>query len=80
MDNKTSTKLYDKQDSFPFEIGSMPFFNSNVPSKTFDCSIGSEIPRLARNSSGHLTFIVLVNKLLDIMSKQGSQKRYINSY
>ena len=50
----------------------MPFYNSNIPSKIFYSSIGSEVLFLARNTSDHLTFIMLVNELFDRMSKQRS--------
>ena len=55
----------------------MPFFDSNIPSQIFYSFIGSKIFHLARNISGRLTFIMLVNKLLDRISKQGSRKRDI---
>ena len=77
-DNHISTKIYDERDSFPFEVPFMPFFNSNVRSKISYSSIGFEILLFTRNVSDHLTFITLVNKLLNRVSKQGSQQRNIN--
>ena len=53
---------------FPILIVLMPFFNSNIPSK----SITSEILCLARKTSDCFTF--LVNKPLDRMSKQGAKE------
>ena len=70
-DNKILTKHNDKRDSFTSEIASRPFFNNNVPSKVFYSSIGSEILRLARNTSDGVIFIMEVNKLFDRISKQG---------
>lgn len=60
-DHEISTKLYDKGDLFPFEIVLMLCFNSNIPSKIFCSTVGSEILRLARNTSYCPTFIMLVN-------------------
>ena len=40
--------------SFPFEIVPMPFFDSNIPMKTFQFFIVSEILGLARNTSDYL--------------------------
>ena len=67
-------KFYDKRDSFPFEIVGVPFFNNNIPSQIFYSFTGSEISRLARNTSGRLLCVMLVKKLLDRISKQGNLK------
>ena len=75
-DNKISTKLYDKQDSFQC-LFCMPICNSIIPSKIFYSSIGSEILRLARSTSDRVTLKILVNELLGRVSKQGKQKRDI---
>ena len=76
-DNKISFKIYNNQDSFPFETLGMPLFNNSIPFKIFYSPMDSEILCLASNNSDHLSFITLVNKLLNRMSKQGSQKRGI---
>ena len=55
----------------------MSFLNSNIPFKSFSSSTNFEIIRLARSTSGSLTFIMLVNKLMEIISKQGIQKKDI---
>ena len=68
-EKETSTKLFDKRDSFSFEIVRIPFFNINRTSKIFYSFIGSNMVFLARNTSDRLTFIMQVNTLLDIMSK-----------
>ena len=70
-DQKILTKLNDKRDSFTSEIAGRPFSNNNIPSKIFDSSTGSEILRLARNTSDRVTYIMEVNKLFDRISKQG---------
>ena len=72
--NKILNKIFDKCDSLLFENVCMPLLNNNIPSKNFYSSIGSEILRLVRSTSDRLTFIMLINKLLDIMSKQRSRK------
>ena len=76
-DNKISAKLYDELDSSPFEIVRISSFNSNIPSKLFYSSNVSEILHLVRNITDHLIFIILINKLLDIISEQRIQKRDI---
>ena len=58
----------------PFEIIHMVFFQNNIPSKIFYSFLGSDILHLARNTSDHFTIIMLVDKLLNRISKQGSQK------
>ena len=45
------TKLFDKRDNFSFDIVSMPFHCSNVPSKMFYGSIGAEFLRISRATS-----------------------------
>ena len=68
-----STKLYDKRDSFIFEIVCVFFFNSNITSNIFYSSTGFETLRLARNANDCVKFM-LVKKLLGRMSKEESQK------
>ena len=53
----------------------MPFFNRKTPSNIFHSSTDSEIICSTINNTDRLTFIILVNKLLDRMSQQESQKR-----
>ena len=48
-----------------------------MPSKVFYSSNNSKILRLARNINHHPTFIMLVDKLFDRMSKQGNQMIHI---
>ena len=76
-DNKVSTKLLVNWDHSQLRLSAFFFFNSNMPSNIFYFSIGSEILRVVRNTRDCLTFIMLINKLLEIMRKQGSQKRNI---
>ena len=39
------------------------FFNNNIPPEIFYSSIFSEVLRLDRNTSDHITFIMLVKKI-----------------
>ena len=60
-ENKISSKLFCKRDSFSSEIVRMSS-DSNISSKIFYSSMGSEkFFHLARNTSNRLTFIMLVN-------------------
>ena len=43
LDRKCITKLFDKTDTFPFYINYMAHLDSNIPSKIFYASVGSEI-------------------------------------
>ena len=42
------TKLFDKQENFWFDIVSMPFYCSNIPSRIFYESIGAVFLRISR--------------------------------
>ena len=53
-----------KETFFPFEIVCMFFSNSNIPSKIFYFSLGSEILCLARSTSDRVTFIMIVNSFV----------------
>ena len=44
------TRLFDKRDNFSFDIVGMPFYCSNVPSKTFYGSIGAEFLKHSRGN------------------------------
>ena len=70
-DGKFHTCLYDKRDAFPFSIVRMPYLSSNMPSKIFYASVGSEILRLARTNTSKTDFIKSVKVLLSRMEKQG---------
>ena len=73
---KTATKLYDQRDSFRSEIVWMPFFNSNMPFKIFYSSIGFDILGLVRNTSEHVTFIIIVNKIWAGLVNKGAIRFY----
>ena len=60
-DHEFSTKLMINETFYPFEIVLMLFVNSNISSKIFCSTAGSEILRFARNTSYCSTFIMLEN-------------------
>ena len=72
--NKFKYKHYDKRDDFPFSIVRMPFLNSNMPSKIFYASLGSEILRLGRTTNDITSLKYNVNNLLSRMKKQGAKE------
>ena len=51
IDKEFDLKLYDKRDAFPFSIVRMPYLCSNMPSRIFYATIGSEILRIATCTS-----------------------------
>ena len=71
MDQKISTSLFDKRDSFPFSIVRMPFLCSNIPSNMFYFSFGAEILRIARVSSSTENFITAARTLVNRITRQG---------
>ena len=71
---KFTTKLFDKRDSFPFYINRMPFLDSNMPSKIFYASIGSEILRIVRTTTELNDLKNRVDELLTRMKKQGTEQ------
>ena len=38
------------KNAFPFYVDRMPYLDSNIPSKVFYKSVGSDIPRIARTT------------------------------
>ena len=72
--NNILTKLYKKQNSFAIEIV------RNITSNIFYSCADSEIILLVRNTRDHITFIILIHKFLDRMSKQRCQTRNIKYY
>ena len=53
----------------------MPYLDSNIPSKIFYSTIGSEVLRFARTTTSLEDFIRLVNSLFKRMHKQGCKVR-----
>ena len=67
---KFITKLYDKRNTFGFNITRMPFKNSNIPSKMFYSSIGAEFLRMARVTSKIEDLKISCSQLISRMTKQ----------
>ena len=72
IDRKFVTKLYDKRDSYNFDIVRLPYKNSNMPSKMFYNTIGAEILRICRATSQYVDFKSSTTVLLKRMTNQGS--------
>ena len=72
IDNKFVTKLYDKRDSYVFEIVRLPHKCSNIPSKMFYNTIGAETLRICRATTDYASFKLSTHCLLERMVKQGA--------
>ena len=77
VDRKFNMKLFDKRDSFPFDIVRMPYASSNMPSKIFYSSIGAEILRVARATTEKECFCSSSKKLIERMKNQGGKEHRI---
>ena len=72
--NKFKFKHYDKRNDFPFSIVRMPFLNSNMPSKIFYASLGSEVLRLGRTTNDVHSLKSNIDTLLKRMRNQGAKQ------
>lgn len=72
IDGKFVTKLYDKRDSYNFDIVRLPYKNSNMPSKMFYNTIGAEVLRICRTTSRYGDFKSSATLLLKRMTNQGA--------
>ena len=63
-------ELYDKRNAFQFPIVRFPFGDSNMPSKMFYATIGTEILRICRASSKYQTFI---NHCIPFIARMSNQ-------
>ena len=81
-DKTFSLKLYDKRDTFPFDIVRLPHISNNMPSRIFYATLGGELLRTARCTSDCENFINSSQSLIKRMRKQGAKvpqiKRTIN--
>ena len=75
MKEKFSISLI-KVKSFPY-INVMPYLGTNMLSKVFYGSIGSEILRIAKTKTHLFNMVARVNLLLTRTKKQGSESTYI---
>ena len=69
---KLKTKLYDKRNSYNFDIVRFPYKNSNLPSKMFYATIGAEVLRICRATSEYTDFISTTSPFLARMRSQGA--------
>ena len=72
IDNKFVTKLYDKRDSYKFEIVRLPEKCSNIPSKMFYSTIGAETLRICRATTDYSAFKLSTHNLITRMLTQGA--------
>ena len=66
-------KLFDKRDSFSFDIVRLPFCSSNMPSIMFYSNLGAEFIRIARVSSSLENFCSAGKELVDRAFRQGAK-------
>ena len=71
------TKLFDKRDNFGFDIVRMPFYCSNISSKTFHRNIGVEFLRISRATSKIEDLSSTCKQLLSRTLEQNGQTRRI---
>ena len=68
-------KLFDKRDSFPFEIVRMPNLKSNIPDHIFYGSFMAEVLRIGRATLLYNDFLPRINTLCTRMTNQGGSAR-----
>ena len=74
-----TTELYDKRDSFGFDIIRLPYKNSNIPCRMFYSSIAAECLRICRATSCDTQAIISIKSLLFRMGNQGADKSKMKS-
>ena len=80
VENKFVYKLYDKRDSFPFEIVRMPFICSNIPKSIFYSSLVGEFLRICNSTLQSKDFIPKARSLVDRMIRQGGDAFLIKKH
>jgi len=73
INGRLDVRLFDKRDSFSFEIVRLPFCTSNMPSTMFYSCFGAEIIRIARVSSSLENFSLAGRVLMDRALRQGGK-------
>ena len=68
-------KLFDKRDSFPFEIVRMPNLEGNIPDHVFYGSFLAEVLRIGRATLFYVDFLPRVGKLYLRMRNQGGSRK-----
>ena len=75
-----TTQLYDKRDSFGFEIIRLPYKNSNIPCRMFYSSIAAECLRICRATSSDIQAILSMKSLILRMTNQGAEKSKMKNF
>ena len=70
IDASFNTKVYNKTDSFPFEVVSLPFLNSNISEKICYKVFYSQVLRYQRLCSKREDFETRVKSLGEILIKR----------
>ena len=73
VENQFLYKLFDKRDTFPFQIVWMPHMNSNIPQCVFYSAIVGEFLRIGRSILLTHDFIKYASTLMSRMKKQGAK-------
>ena len=75
IDGKFVFKLFDKRDSFPFDIVRMPNLDGNIPEHIFYGSFLAEVLRIGRATLQYQDFLPRVKKLFARMLNQGGSRK-----
>ena len=73
-------KLFDKRDSFPFDIVRMPNLGGNIPEHIFYGSWMAEILRIGRATLYYQDFLSRVKQLYYRMVKQGGSEKKLQHH
>ena len=74
VNGRLDVKLFDKRDSFSFDIVRLPFCTSNMPSRMFYSIFRAEFIRIARVSSSLKNFCLAGKELVDRAFRQGAKR------
>ena len=73
IENKTiKTQLFDKRDTYSFNIIRFPYKSSTLPSKMFFSTISAELLRISRATTLLISFIGAAKALILRMKRQGA--------
>ena len=79
IDNKFVTKIFDKRDSYEFDIVRLPHKSSNIPYKMFYNTLGAEFLRVCRATSNYQPFKSSSISLIRRVKRQGGCVKGIES-
>ena len=77
-DNQFLYKLFDKRDSFPFDIVRMPDLNANIPSHIFYGSFLAEVLRICRATLRYQDFLPRARDIYRRMVNQGGSTQQLD--